>query len=778
MVEGGPREAVRGAIGRRRSMEHTAEHTVERSRSLRSDNSDGGDGGDGADSVEGVVRPREWVHSAESKYGEDGERQGDDIELATYRVGSGQSDSGSDGVCGGYHDDEGAGESDSDSDSDNGNGNGNESERHAAGSAVWRRLLRIWRGPSRPSDRVEDFRHGYSPWVYLVNRVPLALGQRAGRRTRLAVLAVYFAGLLVTLRLLYGHLLFGAPAVDGTPAVTFPCGAAPKLWLGANDKCGLHARRCMGPFRRHETLYVRCPAFCGGAGLAYDVVKYADRRVQYQPYIVQAPAPADDGSPVYRGDSFPCIAAYEQGAISQLFGGVVALHLDDHFPYDTAEPPRTNHSGPALLFDSSFPASFTIGPAVGAVRNGHDLRLVGIVAGLVFTAAAALLAYDARVFYLTTVAVLYTTIVLCSDPPVIVDFLDNRYGGGDSAWRLLSLYVRRLIPLGLAVGFVWKCVAEYTFRAGAGGSPGAGGVQRLLFLAGAWLTALNNLTFDRLPLDRLLPSDIAHRPSSIAAFLFLVGLLLCCAVVQGRRIWRAGWFRRAAVGYAAGLAGLVWVGRGCSGLLALDGVPGGDVPGLVLRVHHWALGLALVFACKTRWTGSYIMQGLCVGLLLNGVGRWGFASVLEQHGAVLRDRDSVAGHLSRPAGVRFDPATRWAQVLFAPADSAKITVAAGPTPAKQTVSVNGRRARVKLLVNDVLVYAGPARDVLVPAPAPAAPLYLHAAVCYRPGPPAGPGSGLDGAGDDDDDDDDSAADGSTASDRGFRCSGWSAAMRY
>ena len=735
-------------------MEHTRERTMERLTSVHSDGSGGGDGGDREVNVGSIVRPQESVQTAESKYRDNGEPSGDDIELATYCLGSRQSGSDSDGIY------EGDDESDNDSDS--------HGERYGeGGTGLWRSLARIWQGPSRPADRVEDFREGYSSWVYLVNRVPLALGQRVGKRTRLAVLAVYFASLLVTLRLLYGHLLFEAPMVDGTPAVTFPCGAAPKLWLGANDKCGLHAGRCVGPFRRHETMYVRCPAFCGGAGLAYNVVKYADKEVQYQPYIVKSAVPGEDSTPIYRGDSFPCIAAYEQGAISQLFGGVVALHLDDHFPYEDAKSAGSASDNSTFFFDSSFPASFTISPVSGVVRNGHDLRLVGILVGAVYTTGAAFVGYDARVFYLTSIAVLYTTIVLCSDPPVTVDFLDNAYGGGDSSWRLLSVYVQRLIPLGLAVGFVWKCVGEYTFA-------GVGGVQRLLFLAGAWLTGLDNLTFDRLPLDRLLPGDILRRRSSVAAFLFLAGLVLCCAVVQGRRIWRAGWFRRAAVGYGAGLAGLVWIGRGCSGLLRLDGVPEGDVSGLVLRVHHWALGLVLVFACKSRWTGSYVLQGLCVGLLLNGVGRWGFASVLEQHGAVLRDRDSVAGHLSRPVGVHFDAATGWAEVLFAPADADKILVQ-GDSPAEQTVTVNGRRARVKLLVNDVLVHAGPARGVQVVPPAAAGPLYLRAAVCYRPGAPVDPGATFAG---DLDELDDVATDGSPASESGYRCSGWSAAMRY
>ena len=779
----GGRGHLKGSRGQQKGMERT----VKRSTSVQSNNSGGIGVGNGNGGF--VMRPRERIQTPESKHGEDDERIGDDIEMATYRAGSSVSDSGSEDGEGG----EEYGEDGREDGARNGEYLSHEDKEGVLGTVV-----RIWRGPARTADRVDDFSR-YGSVVRVVNRLPAVLRHRVGRTARMVVLAVYFTALLLTFRTMYGKMLFDTPLVDGRPLQTFPCGATKKLWLGTNDKCGLDARKCLRPFRRHETLYVRCPAFCGGSGLAYDVVKYADQEVQYEPYIVKSPV-GTERAPIYRADSFPCIAAYEQGAISQLFGGPMAIQLNDDFPYDAeedeAEPRKQGRHG--LFFNSEFPASFTISQltrAAGTLHNVYDLKLYGILVGVVYTVVVAVIGWDARIFYFTSVGIVYTTIVLCSDPPVTVEYLDNQYGGGESAWRLLSVYVERMIPLGLSVGFVWKCVGEYTF-----GDDKVGSIQRLVFLLGCWVTGLDNLTFERLPIDRLLLGDVLKHTGSVLAFLFIVGLILCCAVVQSFKIWRAGWFRQAFVWYVGGLVLLVWVGRGCSGLLQLplDGGSGEDavdvdinVNALVLRIHHWVIGMALIYACKTRWVGSYLMQGLCLGLVLDGVGRWGFASVLEQHASVQRDRDSVHGHLGRPRGVRYDRTTGVAQVLFADSDRHKILLTASQAEDKKIphddddgdaatttlVFINGREALVKLLVNDVLVYAGPASSVPV-SPLPG-DMYLRAAVCYDASSPEDEDRDEDDDpnGDDNDNDNDVRHDGALQG-TAFRCSGWSAAMRY
>jgi hypothetical protein len=53
------------------------------------------------------------------------------------------------------------------------------------------------------------------------------------------------------------------------------------------------------------------------------------------------------------------------------------------------------------------------------------------------------------------------------------------------------------------------------------------------------------------------------------------------------------------------------------------------VPGLNLRIHHYILALLLLPGTAIQTRPSLLYQGLLVGLFINGVARWGFASILE-----------------------------------------------------------------------------------------------------------------------------------------------------
>ena len=53
------------------------------------------------------------------------------------------------------------------------------------------------------------------------------------------------------------------------------------------------------------------------------------------------------------------------------------------------------------------------------------------------------------------------------------------------------------------------------------------------------------------------------------------------------------------------------------------------IPGLNLRIHHYILGLLLIPGTAIQTRPSLFFQGLLFGLFVNGVARWGFASLLE-----------------------------------------------------------------------------------------------------------------------------------------------------
>lgn len=60
------------------------------------------------------------------------------------------------------------------------------------------------------------------------------------------------------------------------------------------------------------------------------------------------------------------------------------------------------------------------------------------------------------------------------------------------------------------------------------------------------------------------------------------------------------------------------------------------MPGLNLRIHHYILGLLLLPGTAFQNRPSLIYQGLLLGLFINGVARWGFASILETSEALLQ----------------------------------------------------------------------------------------------------------------------------------------------
>src|SRR6185437_6542669 len=66
------------------------------------------------------------------------------------------------------------------------------------------------------------------------------------------------------------------------------------------------------------------------------------------------------------------------------------------------------------------------------------------------------------------------------------------------------------------------------------------------------------------------------------------------------------------------------------------------IPTVHLRIHHYILALLLLPGTAIQTRPSLLYQGLLVGLFINGVSRWGFASILQTD-ATLRDSDGPYG---------------------------------------------------------------------------------------------------------------------------------------
>lgn len=124
-----------------------------------------------------------------------------------------------------------------------------------------------------------------------------------------------------------------------------------------------------------------------------------------------------------------------------------------------------------------------------------------------------------------------------------------------------------------------------------------------------------NITFDKVPIDRLTPSDIRERPGGVTAVIILGLLVLFLVLHQIVFVIRpTGLFPRYLLYYVIG--GLVIA------VLA-------SLPGLEFRLHHYVFAMLLIPGTGFPSKLSALMQAFLLGMFLNGVARWGFDSILQ-----------------------------------------------------------------------------------------------------------------------------------------------------
>ena len=146
--------------------------------------------------------------------------------------------------------------------------------------------------------------------------------------------------------------------------------------------------------------------------------------------------------------------------------------------------------------------------------------------------------------------------------------------------------------------------------------------KTILWIGGLWVGALNNLTLDHIPIQRLTPHDLKQQPGAVAALIVIVLVIAAIALYQAWCFRLEGRLPR-----YLGLYLILGIGLG---ILAA-------MPGLELRIHHYILALLLLPGTAVQTRLSLLVQGLLVGLFINGVARWGFDSILQTAAALRQD---------------------------------------------------------------------------------------------------------------------------------------------
>ncbi|OCT48793.1 LCCL domain protein [Cladophialophora carrionii] len=373
-----------------------------------------------------------------------------------------------------------------------------------------------------------------------------------------------------------------------------------RLWSNSTN-CGLDGADCR-PFD-HANFTFTCPAGCADVKILEPHYVGA-QEVNYRSFVIGGPK--DTGIPttaVYRGDSFICPAAIHAGLVTNAKGGSGTLSRrgqQSDFPSISA------HGVSSIGFPSNFPLSFSFGAPGPDTFSYSDSRWTYLCFSIILTSLLAIFITSPTTLFWSVFVGLFFHVAWISDPPYYHDYSD-----------LISLAFRRFLPAAFVAHVIYKyCIHRTLYDLKAP-------IERtVLWLGGCWLGALNNVTFDRIPISRLTPHDLKQQPGAIAALLSIIGVLLVIAVGQAWCFRVEGRMPRYLLFYAIVAAFLV--------ALIL-------VPGTNLRIHHYILALILLPGTSLQTRPSLLYQGILIGLFINGIARWGFDSILQTPGQLLQD---------------------------------------------------------------------------------------------------------------------------------------------
>ncbi|KAK1228626.1 hypothetical protein PQX77_008220 [Marasmius sp. AFHP31] len=378
-----------------------------------------------------------------------------------------------------------------------------------------------------------------------------------------------------------------------TPPESFiDCNSA--YWLNKND-CGLDGQDCLQG-STNGTFNFRCPAQCAGL-ILQNPRTIGNDQMAFVPLIVGG----GDSQGTYRGDSFICAAAVQAGKISNSKGGCASLRLTGNF---TNFLPFTANGLTSVGFPTEFPLSwqFEENTPLTSCEDNRDAALAMnvIITSLIF----AVLKPKPIITFWCLVCIGFWHIILFSQPA----------GSPPPLERAFAIFLPALF---VAYGF-WRVAWRFVLPAFAKLPI----ESMVLYLGPYWVGILNNLTLDRLPISRLVGSDLQAREGAIAALVVIILVVVVLVINQIRVIRKTGWLPHYVAWYVTG--GLVVL------VLAL-------LPGLVLRVHHYIIGMVFTPGTAFPTKVSAILQGLLLGLFLNGVAAFGFDSILQTPASLVRD---------------------------------------------------------------------------------------------------------------------------------------------
>lgn len=274
-------------------------------------------------------------------------------------------------------------------------------------------------------------------------------------------------------------------------------------------------------------------------------------------------------------------------------GGCASLALVTNF---TGFLPVSAHGLTSIGFPTIFPVGFRFSSNT-ALSHCSDLRIEGLAFNILVTAMLFMVIRPKPIIlFWSLVCIGFWHVTLFSQPRSFPPPLDQAFG--------------TFVPT-LFVGYAfWRLAFRFVLPAFSKAP-----IERAIwFLPMFWVGVLVNVVFAKLPVDRLLASDIDGHKGAIATVVVIAVLVFGLVLNQIRVIRKTGWLPYYLAWYLLG--GLV--------ALVLS-----QLPGLQLRFHHYIAAMVFIPGTAFPTRMSALCQAFLLGMFLNGVAAFDFASILQ-----------------------------------------------------------------------------------------------------------------------------------------------------
>ncbi|KAG9196499.1 hypothetical protein G6011_01620 [Alternaria panax] len=476
----------------------------------------------------------------------------------------------------------------------------------------WSRKVGAWaKGPKPPS------RLTITPVLERWQTLPVRLLARLPGWMRICIYAVTCALWIIVFAVVLSNGRL--PSDIGGLGAPVKLSCVNNLWPSP-ESCGLDGRNCF-PFSNASFAF-NCPAGCSSAQVL-NPRAIGPQTINYRSLVVGGAPGAGNDALVYRGDSFICPAAIHAGVTSNGNGGCGVLSLIGERDSFGAV---TRHGISSIGFDSHFPMAFSFGQASAKCK---DPRWSLLILSTIFTALFGIFTTSPAAFFTPIFTILFFQTGMASDPPSYSNYAS-----------LASTTLGRFLPAALAAALLYRFSVRQSLR-----NCKAQVEKTVLWVGGAWVGALGNYTFERIPIQRLTGNDIRQQPGAITALVIIVLILFAVVLYQAWCFRKEGRLPRYLALYATLGLGL--------GILAA-------MPKLTLRIHHYIIALLLLPGTALQTRVSLLCQGLLVGLFVNGIARWDFDSILQTAAALRGD-----GQLGSGIPAILEPITNGSSITFA-----------------------------------------------------------------------------------------------------------------